>query len=130
MGTGGLRAYSLLHSDKVNRRSAKLMRAQNLLNAHQPPKAHRRVLAAGLCCVIIVVIMLVNLCCLLINLFRFVIYVISFFLTEVCCIKAERCYNFTEDSFNFMVVNYKLMDTNFIKAERYYTFADYCFNFV
>ena len=28
MGTGGLRAYSLLHSDKVNRRSAKLMRAQ------------------------------------------------------------------------------------------------------
>ena len=74
--------------------------------------------------------MLVNLCCLLINLFGFVLYVISYFLTEVCCIKAERYYNFTEDCFSFMVVNYKLMDTNFIKAERYYTFADDFFNLV
>ena len=42
--TGGLRAYSLSHSDKVNRRSAKLMRAQNPLSTRQPACDHRRVL--------------------------------------------------------------------------------------
>ena len=37
MGTGGLREHSLSHSDKVNRRSAQLMRAQNPLSAQLVP---------------------------------------------------------------------------------------------
>ena len=38
MGTGGLRAYSLSHSDKVNAGE------QNPLSARQPACEHRRVL--------------------------------------------------------------------------------------